>query len=180
MKIAVIYDTSLGHTEVIAKKIAEGISSKGIEIKMFTAKEMNEKPEMLDEIESFDGMVFGSPTYMGSVSADFKKFMDSTSQIWYGQKWKDKLAAGFTNSAALSGDKFNTLSTICTFACQHSMVWLSQGIFPDGTVNRLGSWVGLMAQSDNAPSDVTPPESDKQYAVAFGERIATFMQTKLK
>jgi NAD(P)H dehydrogenase (quinone) len=180
MKVAVIYDTSFGHTEVIAKKIGEGVASQGLEVKLFAAKEINEKPEILDELEGFDGIVFGSPTYMGTVSADFKKFMDSTSKIWYGQKWKDKIAAGFTNSAGLSGDKAHTLSTLCTFACQHSMVWLSQGLFPDGTVNRLGSWVGLMAQSDNASAEITPPESDRAYAVAFGVRIATFMLTKFK
>ena len=180
MKVAVIYDTSFGHTEVIAKKIAEGVASQNLEAKLFAVKEINEKTELLAEIESFDGVIFGSPTYMGCVSADFKKFMDSTSQIWYGQKWKDKIAAGFTNSAGLSGDKSNTLSTICTFACQHSMVWVSQGIFPDGTMNRLGSWVGLMAQSDNASSEITPPESDRTYSVAFGARIAKFMVTKLK
>lgn len=180
MKIAIIYDTSFGHTEVIAKKIGEGVASQNLEMKLFAAKEINEKPEILDELEGFDGIVFGSPTYMGTVSADFKKFMDSTSKIWYGQKWKDKIAAGFTNSAGLSGDKAHTLATLCTFACQHSMVWLSQGLFPDGTVNRLGSWVGLMAQSDNASAEITPPESDRAYAVAFGVRIATFMLTKLK
>ena len=47
MKVAVIYDTSFGHTEVIAKKIAEGVASQNLEAKLFAVKEINEKPEIL-------------------------------------------------------------------------------------------------------------------------------------
>jgi len=40
---------------------------------------------------------------MGGASADFKKFADTSSKPWFGQKWKDKIAAGFTNSATMNG-----------------------------------------------------------------------------
>lgn len=179
MKVAVVYDSGYGHTKVVAEKIAEGLrSSVGAEI--FSVKDFNDGLKSLEGLDEFDGIVFGSPTYMGTVSAEFKKFMDSTSQAWFSQKWKDKIAAGFTNSGSLSGDKFNTLSTLVTFACQHSMVWVSQGIFPNGVDNRLGSWVGLMTQSENASPEETPPQNDRTYAVNFGKRIAEFMVTKLK
>lgn len=179
MKIAIVYDSGFGHTKVVAEKVAEG-SSSILETKLFPVRELNADIKNLEALESFDAIIFGTPTYMGCVSADFKKFMDSTSTLWYQQKWKDKFSAGFTNSAGLAGDKFNTITTLVTFASQHSMVWISQGIFPDGTQNRLGSWTGLMTQSENAPADQTPPEADRQYAVAFGKRIATFMKEKLK
>lgn len=179
MKIAIVYDSGFGHTKVIAEKIAQGASTI-ISTELFSVKDLNQDVKNLDVLESFDAIIFGSPTYMGSVSADFKKFMDSTSGVWYQQKWKDKISAGFTNSAGLSGDKFNTVTTMLTFACQHSMVWLSQGIFPNGTFNRIGSWTGLMVQSENAPAEQTPPDGDRQYAVEFGKRIATFMKDRLK
>ena len=38
-------------------------------------------------------IVFGSPTYMGSVSWQFKKFADSSSKAWFTGQWKDKLGA---------------------------------------------------------------------------------------
>ncbi len=44
---------------------------------------------------------------MGSVSWQFKKFADASSKAWFTMAWKDKLAAGFTNSATLNGDKFS-------------------------------------------------------------------------
>ncbi len=40
---------------------------------------------------------------MGSVSGPFKTFMDASSRVWLEQKWKDKLAAGFTISGSFSG-----------------------------------------------------------------------------
>jgi NAD(P)H dehydrogenase (quinone) len=180
MKVAVVYDSGYGHTEVVALKIVEGLNSGDVKAQAFKAKDINDGNVAIEELEKFDGIIFGSPTYMGSVSAEFKKFMDLSSKVWYGQKWKDKIAAGFTNSAGLSGDKANTLNTLVTFACQHSMIWVSQGLFPDGKLNRLGSWVGVMTQSDNAPATETPGEDDKNYAFAFGKRIASFMVTKLK
>jgi len=179
-KIAVVFDTTYGHTQVIANKVLDGLASTKLEAKIFAVKDINANAELLNDLEKYDGIIFGSPTYMGSVSAEFKKFMDSTSGVWFQQKWKDKIAAGFTNSGSLSGDKSNTLATLFTFACQHSMVWVSQGIFPNGELNRIGSWVGLMAQSDNAPVEQTPPESDKKYAFEFGKRVAEFVLTKLK
>lgn len=180
MKVAVVYDSGYGHTEVIALKVTEGLNANGVKAQAFKAKDINDGKIALEELDGFDGIVFGTPTYMGTISAEFKKFMDLSSKPWYGQKWKDKIAAGFTNSAGLSGDKANTLINLMTFACQHSMVWVSQGIFPDGKMNKLGSWTGLMSQSENAPATETPDEDYKNYAFAFGKRIANFMTTKLK
>ena len=77
-------------------------------------------------------IVFGAPTYMGGLSAPFKSFMESTSKLWLQQRWKDKLAAGFTNSGSLYGDKANALGELCCFAAQHGMVWISLGMLVNG------------------------------------------------
>jgi NAD(P)H dehydrogenase (quinone) len=115
----------------------------------------------------------GCPTYLGSVSAEFKRFMESSSSIWLEQGWKDKLAAGFTNAGGLSGDKVNALIDIAMFAAQHSMLWVSQGLFYNSEgINRMGSWIGMMAQSENAPPEETPPPEDRATAELFGERVA--------
>lgn len=52
--------------------------------------------------------MFGSPTYNGMPSAWFKQFMADSAVVWRTLGWKDKIAAGFTNSASQSGDKLNT------------------------------------------------------------------------
>ena len=128
-----------------------------------------------------DAIVFGCPTYMGSVSAGFKQFMEKTSHIWLEQGWKDKIAAGFTNSGSQSGDKLNTLTSLAVFGAQHCMVWVGLDV-PAGNnstkgsvedLNRLGSFLGAMAQSnsDQGPEDAPPP-SDRKTAEALGTRVA--------
>lgn len=137
-----------------------------------------------------DTLVFGCPTYMGTVSAEFKKFMEATSKFWYTQTWKNKLAAGFTNSSSLNGDKLNTLQQLSIFSAQHSMLWISLGILPKfdndkqlEEPNGLASYLGLMTQSDNSSKEINPPKG-LETAELFGQRIAQitkqFDQTKRK
>ena len=82
------------------------------------------------DLEKADAIIFGSPTYMGSASAPFKAFMDASSKVWAAQGWKDKIAAGFTNSASQSGDKLATLQQLAIFAAQHGMMWVGLGLLP--------------------------------------------------
>lgn len=126
-----------------------------------------------------DAIVFGSPTYMGSVSWKLKKFADASSKQWFGQAWKDKIAAGFTNSATMNGDKLSTLHYMSTLSQQHSMNGVGTGMMPSNSkaaqrndLNHVGSFAGAVAQS---PSDASPdemPSSDLETARQFGTRIA--------
>jgi len=118
---------------------------------------------------------------MGNVSAPFKKFMDESSARWFEMRWKDKIAAGFTNSASQSGDKFNSLVTLANFAAQHGMIWISLGLLPGNNssqgspedLNRLGSYLGAMAQSNaDVGPDVAPPPSDLKTGAHLGKRVA--------
>ena len=125
-----------------------------------------------------DAIVFGSPTYMGSVSWQFKKFADASSKQWFSQAWKNKIAAGFTNSASMNGDKLSTLHYMFTLSQQHSMIWVGTGMMPSNSkaavrndTNYLGSYAGAMAQS---PSDASPDEmlpGDLETAKQFGARV---------
>lgn len=172
-KVAIVFHSGYGHTEVLARAIERGASSvQGVEATLVPVGEVESHWDALDRA---DAIVFGSPTYMGSASAKFKEFAEASSKRWMTMEWKDKLAAGFTNSLNLSGDKNNTLIELMTLASQHGMIWISSGQpvtsqDPDG-LNRLGFNIGLGAQSDNAPTDLTPPSGDVQTAEAFGRRI---------
>jgi len=180
-KVAVVYHSGYGHTEMQAKHVHKGADSvDGVQATIFKVEDVTEKPETLSE---FDAIIFGSPTYMGSASAPFKKFMDATSNLWFKQEWKDKIAAGFTNSGSMAGDKFNTLVQLFTFAAQHNMIWVTLGVLnesmaediPSGdpkAINRIGSFIGAMAQSDNVPPDKAPPVGDLKTAELLGIRVA--------
>ncbi len=96
-----------------------------------------------DLLDASQGIIFGSPTYMGSVSADFKRFMDSSSKRWRDRIWQGKLAAGFANSGGLSGDKLSVLQQIHLFAMQHGMLWSGLPLMSTGhnqdDLNRLAA-----------------------------------------
>lgn len=179
MKIAVVYHSAFGHTEVVARCVASGAEGvPGAQVHLLSVADFpapvrggaaGEPWTLLDEA---DCIVFGCPTYMGSVSADFKRFMDHTSGAWGQQKWRDKLAAGFTNSGAPSGDKLSTLQAISAFAGQHSMVWVSTGVPMADGLNAVGGFLGLMTTSANGPPDETPDERDRETSRRFGARVA--------
>jgi NAD(P)H dehydrogenase (quinone) len=176
--VAVVYHSGFGHTAAQARAVCEGVLEvDGVESRMIFAEEASEDPSILD---SADAMILGCPTYMGSASAQFKQFMDATSGIWLAQGWKDRLAAGFTNSGGRSGDKLNTLLQLMVFAMQHGMVWVGLGL-PDGhnasttsddNLNRLGAYAGAMAQSNVDQGLHGMLESDVETARALGRRVA--------
>jgi len=184
-KVAVVYHSGFGHTEVQARHVYKGAAAvDGIDAVLLKAQDVTKEPELLND---FDGIIFGCPTYMGSVSAPFKVFMDATSSLWFKQSWKDKIAGGFTNSGSMAGDKFNTLVQLVTFAAQHGMLWVSLGILnetmdvniPAGdptAINRMGSHLGAMAQSDNLPPEKTPPSGDLKTAELYGKRVAEIVK----
>jgi NAD(P)H dehydrogenase (quinone) len=172
MEVAVIYSSRYGHTKVVAEKVLAGIQSvAGVKGSIFTAEEAIKQ---LDKLDAMDGMVFGSPTYMGSVASEFKAFMEASSGKWGKQMWKNKIAGGFSNSAGLSGDKLCTLEQLAVFGMQHGMIWVGCDLLPgQDNMNRIGSWLGVMTQSDNDKGpDMAPPESDLRTAEYFGKRIA--------
>ena len=178
-RLAVVYHSGYGHTARLAQAVAEGAQGvAGVASQLIPVADIDKH---WGDLEQSDAIVFGAPTYMGSLSAPFKAFMDASSKVWMEQKWKNKIAAGFTNSGSASGDKLNSLIQLAVFAAQQSMIWVSTGMMPGSNttrskpdeVNRIGSYLGVMAQSfvDAAP-DIAPPPADIETARLFGARVA--------
>ncbi|MBL7665632.1 MAG: flavodoxin family protein [Bacteriovoracaceae bacterium] len=184
-KVSVVYHSGYGHTAFIAKKVAEGITSaKNIEVQLV---EVGNKSMDWEILQNSDAIVFGSPTYMGNVSAQFKAFMDESSKAWMTQSWANKLAAGFTVSGSPSGDKLNTLQALTTFALQHGMLWVGYntlpetygGKKPEEARNRLGSFTGLMVQASNETAEKAFYPGDIESALDFGKRIGTVLSKNI-
>lgn len=174
-KIVIVYHSGYGHTKKIAEAVAEGSGGTLLAIDA----EGNLPEGGWEQLAAAKAIVFGSPTYMGSVSWQFKKFADASSKPWFTQQWKDKLAAGFTNSASMNGDKLSTLHYMFTLSQQHSMFWVGTGMMPSNSkaatrndLNYVASFSGLMTAT---PSDASVDEmvpGDITTAQAFGARIA--------
>lgn len=181
--IAIVFHSGYGHTKVQAEAVARGAQSvPGTTVHLLSVGDDLDW-DLLDEA---DALIFGAPTYMAGPSADFKAFMDASSSRWAEQRWQNKLAAGFTNSASLNGDKLATLQAFNLFAMQHAMVWVSLGLMPGNNtstgspedLNRLASFIGAMAQSNaDQGADVVPPATDQRTAEHLGRRVALAAST---
>lgn len=168
--IVIAYATGAGHTRKLAEAVAGGAGP--------LARLMDvESGADWETLHSADAIVFGSPTFMGTVSARFKSFMDATSDFWGRQLWRDKIAAGFTAGSSPSGDKANTLATLAVFAAQHGMIWVGQAeIGPPNAperagINTDGFWLGLGATSSRDKRQLIEA-GELETARLFGIRIA--------
>ena len=171
-QIAIVFHSGFGHAKIVAEQVRIGTESvPGTQANLIPVEEIDAHWATL---EGADAIVFGSPTYMGNVSAPFKAFMDASSKPWLEQKWKDKLAGGFTISGSPSGDKLNTLQSLMIFAMQHGMIWVGNAELPynEEGINRLGSFTGVMAQAGQVSPEVEPNEADRRTAERFGQRFA--------
>ncbi len=180
IRVAVVFHSGFGHTARQAAAVCAGAAEvAGTEAFLVPVEEA---PQRWDDLAAADAIVFGAPTYMGSASAAWKAFAEATSvPVLRRYAWRDKVAAGFTNSGAKAGDKLATLVELTLFAAQHGMHWVNLDLPPannssagsDAEPNRLGFWLGAAAQSnvDEGP-ETAPPASDLETARHLGRRVA--------
>lgn len=173
-KVVVVYHSGYGHT----KRLAEFVAA-GAEAELLAIDAEGNLPEAdWEKLNAAHAIIFGSPTYMGTVTWQFKKFMDSSSKPWFGRLWQDKLAAGFTISAAMNGDKQGVVSTLMTMAMQHAMLWVGVSEMASSAktaqrndINYLGSTSALLAQVPGDASADEIPAGDLESAKLFGKRV---------
>jgi NAD(P)H dehydrogenase (quinone) len=187
--VAIVYSSGGGHTQTVAEHVkrgAEEVAGTCAELIKIVPAQIGSDGRWRDDavmsrLAAADAIVFGAPTYMGSAHGLFKLFLEAGIVPWRSQEWKDKIAAGFTNSGARSGDKLVTLQQMSIFAAQMGMMWVSAGDLPGGNytdggftdVNVNGSWLGLMTQSLNdLLVENAPHPGDRLSAERFGRRVA--------
>ncbi|MDR7048632.1 multimeric flavodoxin WrbA [Duganella sp. 3397] len=175
LKGVVVFHSGYGHTKRMADSVAEGAKASLLQIS--AEGELSE--QQWAEILAADFIILGSPTYMGGPSWQFKKFSDASSKPWFADLWKDKIFGGFTNSSSVNGDKLATLQYFTLLAAQHRGIWVGVGMKSSNTkasqrddLNRMGSFIGPMAQTpaDAAPEEMSP--GDLETARVYGERVA--------
>lgn len=192
-KLFVVYHSGFGHTKLQAEAVHRGAGSvPGVEATLLTTEQATQQ---LDDLDAADAILFGSPTYMGSMSADMKKFLEVAVKKWFTMAWKDKIAGAFTNSSNFSGDKLNTLIGFVINAMQHGMIYVGTGMMPaandpEGTKtvegpdsdahNRVGSFIGPMSCSFQVKPPEAPAKGDLETAEIYGKRVATITMQFVK
>ena len=180
--VAIVYHSGFGHTQALAEAVAAGVRTvPGSTADLIPVADAEARAA---ELDAADAIIFGSPTYMGGLSAEFAKFKDWTSSRWMQGAWRNKLAAGFTVSASWNGDKHNTLYQLLTLAVQHGMVWIGLGLPPGNNsstgsiadLNRLGASIGAMGQANADQGVEGIAASDFKTFEALGRRVAEAAQ----
>ncbi|SFU43335.1 flavodoxin family protein [Pseudoduganella namucuonensis] len=182
--IAIVFHSGYGHTKRVADHVLIGAASADAKVELVAIDSEGNIPDAAWEtLKRADGIIFGSPTYMGNVSWQFKKFADASSKTWFKMEWKGKVAAGFTNSASLNGDKGSTISYLSTFAAHHKMLWTGTDMHPSAEksstrddINHLGGYLGLLVAT---PGDASVEEmipGDLKTAEVFGANVAAVVK----
>jgi NAD(P)H dehydrogenase (quinone) len=183
-KVGIVYFSGYGHTKKQAEAVAAGAAEVvGATVFVIAVDKDGDLPEGgWDALGGMDAIIYGSPTYMGGPAWQFKKFADASSKPWFVNAWKDKLAAGFTNSASINGDKFATISYFFTLSQQHGQIWIGTGLMPSNEkrhgpddINWTAGFAGALAVS---PADASPEEAprigDLKTAKLLGRRVAEY------
>ena len=188
-KILILYHSRLGSVEQLTHLIARGVNAiDGIEAIIRTVPNISANtqsseqvvPEAgapyatLDDLKSCDGLILGSPTRFGNMSAELKHFIDSTSSVWMSGDLQGKPAAVFSSSSSMHGGQESTLLSMMLPLFHHGMLLvglpysepaLSQTITggtPYGATHVAGS------NNQNIISD-----DEKTLSIALGKRVAT-------
>ncbi|WP_439533926.1 flavodoxin family protein [Polymorphobacter sp.] len=181
LNVAIVYHSAFkGNIKRLATRIGVGAAKvDGAEVRLIPVEEVDDNWNYLHECHA---MILGSPTYVGSLSAAFKTFIEQLAgEVWLERKWLNKVSGGFTCSAGRSGDKFNCLLDLLVFATQMGMVWVPMPMTggnysstgSENDLNRMAGYLGVMAQANiDEPAELAPPESDLMTAEIYGEHIA--------
>lgn len=174
VKVGVVYFNGSGTTARLAESVIEGAIEADAEVldlpvsgtDITDGRWVNDS--FAETLDACDAIIFGTPTYMGSVSAQLKSFMDAMAPRWFTQAWRNKLASGFTASSLASGDKLGSFNAITTFAVQMGMIWVGIGAsFPEG-LNPNGFYFGAGATA-STPDQLT--EIDLNTGKHLGSRV---------
>jgi len=121
-KVLILYYSGSGNTRKMAKAIAEGMKSSGVEITLSEAGEFD-----VSSLPNYDGIVLGSPTYFSNVSWQVKKVIDESIVHYGGGKLKGKVAGIFT-SAGTSRDGKDCLKMLKLALGLHHKMKVVEGV----------------------------------------------------
>jgi NAD(P)H dehydrogenase (quinone) len=114
-KVLVVYHSRGGNVARMAAAVAEGVKEGGADVVMKKVEEAT-----LEDLTGADGIVFGAPTYFGTLSAEMKAFIDGSVRVR--GRLEDKIGAAFTSSGSPTGGNETTLLSMIQGMLIHGMV----------------------------------------------------------
>jgi NAD(P)H dehydrogenase (quinone) len=179
--VTIVYHSQFrGATRALAEAFARGArQTEGADVELVRCEDVDEHWQRLHDSHA---IVFASPTYVGSVSAVFKGFIEKLAgDVFLDRLWTNKVGAGLTVSSGRSGDKLNALMDMVIFAGQMGMIWVSVPVTggnyssagSEEDLNRMGGYLGVMAQANiDEPAELAPPAADLRTAELHGRHVS--------
>ena len=190
--VLVLYYSRTGAVEKLARQIARGVESAGIEARLRSVPPVSATSEAtqpaipdsgapyctLDELAGCSGLALGSPTRFGNMAAAMKYFLDQSSEQWMAGSLIDKPATVFTSSSSLHGGQESTLLTMMVPLLHHGMLisgipYSEKGLYETragGTPYGASHVAGIDNQSE-------PDETESALARAQGQRLGRLALT---
>lgn len=112
-KVLIVYYSRSGNTEAMATAIAKTVTEEGLDVVCKKVKDV-----AVDELLEADGLIFGSPTYYGTMAAPIKRLLDAS--VKHHGKLDGKVGAAFA-SAATAGQE-TTIFSILQALLVHGMI----------------------------------------------------------
>ncbi|BFH65688.1 NAD(P)H-dependent oxidoreductase [Paenibacillus azoreducens] len=171
MKIYVVYDSENGHTEALARSVAEGASE--VEGAQTEVAHVNEAD--VYKLEEMDAIIWGCPGHFGTISAGLKTWIDRLGYLWAQGKLIGKVGAVFCTTATVHGGLESTLINLITPMLHNGMIIVGlPGNIPENAL--YGSYYGVgvtcpVELSDEDPKNL-PSDNDLILGRALGRRVA--------
>src|SRR5579875_839085 len=169
MKIYVVYDRENGHTEALAKAIAEGANTgPGTEVYLRHVREADVR-----DLVDVDAIIWGCPGHFGTISSGLKQWIDQLGYLWAKGKLVGKVGAAFCTTATVHGGIEMTLWNLITPMLHNGMIIVGlPGNVPENVL--YGSYYGVgvtcpVEMSEDAPMNM-PTDSDLALGRALGRR----------
>jgi len=182
--VLVLYYSRHGSVLNLARAIAKGIESSGIEARLRTVHASDDSNDMpypevsLDDLTQAQGLALGSPCRFGLMASPLKSFLEQTSTSWLKGELIDKPACVFTSSSSMHGGNEATLLSMSLPLLHHGMMLLGVPYSEPGLLKTESGGTPYGASHvSGTTSENTLSEDEKAICYSLGKRLG---QTALK
>ena len=189
-KVLVLYYSSWGRMEAMAKAAAEGARQAGADVTIKRVPELvpeevakaahyklDQEAPIADPLElvNYDAIIFGVSTRYGMMAAQLKNFLDQTGPLWAKGALVNKVASVMASTATQHGGQEIALLTTQAALQHHGMIIVPLSYAYQGQMGvdmiRGGAPYGMTTMSDGDGSRM-PSEQELEGATFQGKRVA--------
>ncbi len=153
--VAIIHQKALLNEDDITHDIIRGLTSEKVDVVTYSVEHAH---ACLDELDQFDGMVFGFMSKQVNDSAHLDAFIDATTARYQNGIWRDKIATAFTSSLRLCADSMPLMLQLSLFCARHNMIWIDND-------------EDVRTSADKGDAEYNPARSISAPGYEYGQRL---------